>query len=454
MRLALGAGRSRLVRQLAHRKRAAVGRSAARLGLLLAYWLLDALVGRRSAAAAAGRTTSWPSTARVLALHDAARGRDRRAVRPGARDPGLEARRRAGAEERDRPGRHARSAACAGFFALRQVLVVAQIALSLVSLVAAGGLPAQPDARASASTPGSRPRRARDDLQPRARGLHARARAGSSTSRRPSASPALPGVTHAAVAQNRAARGGLPAQRLPRRGRTRRRAIAILVQVNSVSPGYFDDDRHSARCAAATSRAPTPRARRSSSIVNETMARAVLAEQDAIGKRFKFFGDARTSRRSSASRRTASTTASPRNRFRSSTSRCCRTTRRRRRCTCAPDGNAAALAARRAARDSARSIRRSRSSTSARSRIRCSSRWRRCARTSSCMAAFGALALLLASVGLYGVASYSVDAAHARDRRAHGARRRPRDVLGLVLGHGLLLVAVGVAIGLAVAARR
>ena len=36
-----------------------------------------------------------------------------------------------------------------GFLALRQVLVVTQIALSLVSLVAAARIPAQPDARAT-----------------------------------------------------------------------------------------------------------------------------------------------------------------------------------------------------------------------------------------------------------------------------------------------------------------
>ena len=36
---------------------------------------------------------------------------------------------------------------------------------------------------------------------------------------------------------------------------------------------------------------------------------------------------------------------------------------------------------------------------------------------------FGALATMLAMVGLYGVMAYTRDAAHPRDRRAHGARR-------------------------------
>ena len=63
---------------------------------------------------------------------------------------------------------------------------------------------------------------------------------------------------------------------------------------------------------------------------------------------------------------------------------------------------------------------------------------------------FGLLALVLASVGLYGVASYSGDAAHAGDC-VHGARAPSSTVLRLVLVRGLLLVAVGLATGIAVA---
>jgi ABC-type antimicrobial peptide transport system permease subunit len=67
------------------------------------------------------------------------------------------------------------------------------------------------------------------------------------------------------------------------------------------------------------------------------------------------------------------------------------------------------------------------------------------------LTAFGSTALLLAAIGIYGVISFSV-ARRTREigvRIALGAGRR--DVMRIVVGHAVLLAAVGVVVGIAAA---
>jgi macrolide transport system ATP-binding/permease protein len=443
LRLALGAGRLRLVRQLVTES-TLLALAGGGLGLLLAYWLLDALVtadlqlplpvGRDLAidarvltfttvlAVATGMIfgiapaiqSSKPDIVPVLKNEVVPAGTVHRGVR--------------------------------GFFALRQMLVVAQIALSLVSLVAAGAF-LRSLTRAQGTDTGFETRGVlvmnfnlgREGYTP-ARGQIFYEQAAMRVA-------GLPGVRHAATAQSAPLAGGLLRSVFPE-GQDTTTRDRILVQVNSIGTGYFE-----------TIGIPLARGRdftRSDAmgaplvvIVNETMAERFWPNDDAIGKRFKFFGDAdfttivgiaKNSKYNGVAEAPIPFIYQPilQNYSPQATLHV------------RAEGNAAALAG--AVRRAVQEIDPTLSVFNVRTLEDQVSDSLAPLRTNVIiMATFGLLALALASIGLYGVASYSVTQ-RTREigvRMALGAARG--NVLRLILGHGILLVGAGVATGLVAA---
>ena len=174
VRLALGANRWRLIRQLLTES-TLLSLLGAGLGLLLAQWLLGALIGADlplplpvgEELSLDGRVLSFTAalavaTGLLFGLAPALQA-SRADVVPVLKNENVPS------------GDGRRGASLLG---LRQVLVVSQIALSLVSLVAAGLFLQEPAGFASDRSGLRDERRAGDELQPRPRGLHAGTRAG------------------------------------------------------------------------------------------------------------------------------------------------------------------------------------------------------------------------------------------------------------------------------------
>jgi predicted permease len=282
VRLSLGASRGRLVRQLLT-EGLLLALLAGGLGMLIAYWAQGVLWSQRPPALAADAIDLTPDlrvlgftlavslvTALVFGLAPAFA-----ASRPNLSS---ELKQRGGpATYGNRP------------LNLRSLLVAGQVALSLVALVGAG-LFVKSLANAQRIDPGfDHEKLAVLTVDLGAQGYN-EARAREFHRRMLERAAALPGVERATLASGIPLfQGGFMRTVFPEGVDSSDRKNGKLVQLNTVEPGYFETmgiPLRRGRDFTPSDHPDSPHV----VVINETMARQFWAEQDAIGKRFKFFG--------------------------------------------------------------------------------------------------------------------------------------------------------------------
>jgi predicted permease len=282
VRLSLGASRGRLVRQL-FTEGLLLAVMAGALGLLIAYWAQGVLWAQRPPGINADALDLTPNprvlgftilvsfaTALLFGLLPAFT-----ASRP---DLVAELKQRGGpALGGNRP------------FTLRNLLVAGQVALSLVALVGAG-LFVKSLSRAQRIDPGfDQDRLSVITVNLGAQGYD-EARGREFHRRMLERTASLPGVERVTLATGiPLLQGGLARTVFPEGVDPRDRKNGPLVQLNTVELGYFETmgiPIRRGRGFAETDHPDSPRA----VVVNETMAKRFWPEQEALGKRFKFFG--------------------------------------------------------------------------------------------------------------------------------------------------------------------